>query len=141
LTEIPAECSLAKEVAWALEAGKDIKNYKEARQAVDDHFKGMSGVHTNNNACLTIFGLMIGGNDVTKVISETVAMGMDNDCTAATTGSIVGALVGKKGVPAHWYRNFNNKVDSYLIDIDSFRIDDLLARFAKQAEKALSCCK
>jgi ADP-ribosylglycohydrolase len=134
LTEIPKDCSLAKAVKWALEAGKDIKDYKSARQAMDDHFKGMSGVHTNNNACLTIFGLMIGGTDVTKVISETVAMGMDNDCTAATAGSIVGAIVGKKGVPVHWYKNFNNKVHSYLIDRPQFAIDDLMNRYAKQAE-------
>ncbi len=138
LTEIPAECNLAKEVAWALEAGKDIKNYRDARQAVEDHFKGMSGVHTINNACLTIFGLMIGGTDFTKVISEVVAMGLDNDCTAATAGSIVGAIVGKKGIPEHWYRKFNNKVVSYLIGHDSFRIDDLVERFAKLAEKALT---
>jgi len=135
LTEIPEECSLAKDVKWALEEARNIKNYRDARQAVEDRFKGMSGVHTNNNACLTIFGLTIGGNDVTKVISETVAMGMDNDCTAATAGSIVGAIVGKKGVPEHWYKDFNNKVESYLIGIEEFKIDDVIQRFAAQAKK------
>ncbi|MBC7958540.1 MAG: ADP-ribosylglycohydrolase family protein [Vallitaleaceae bacterium] len=138
LTEIPAECSLAKDVRWALEVGVNIKDYKEARAAVDEHFKGMSLVHTNNNACLTIFGLMIGGTDVTKVISETVAMGLDNDCTAATAGSIVGAIVGKKGMPQHWYKNFNNTVDSYLIEVGEMKIDDVLSRFAIQAEKVYS---
>lgn len=135
LTEIPKQCALYKDITWALETGKKIKNYKEARYAVDERFPSMSTVHTNNNACLTIFGLMIGGNDVTKVISETVAMGLDNDCTAATAGSIVGAIVGKKGVPAHWYKNFNNKVKSYLINQPLFYIDDLVNRFVKQAEK------
>jgi ADP-ribosylglycohydrolase len=134
LTEIPRGCSLYKDIEWALNTGKDIKNYKQAREAVNDYFKGMSGVHTNNNACLTIFGLMIGGTDMTKVISETVAMGLDNDCTAATAGSIVGAIVGKKGIPEHWYKNFNNTVHSYLIDRESFKIDDLVQRFARQAE-------
>lgn len=134
LTEIPGECSLYQDVQWALNAGKDIKNYKQAREAVNEHFKGMSGVHTNNNACLTIFGLMIGGTDMTRVISETVAMGLDNDCTAATAGSIVGAIVGKKGIPAHWYKNFNNTVHSYLINAEVFKFDDLLRRYARQAE-------
>jgi len=98
LTEIPKSCALYSDVEWALNAGRDIKNYRDARSAVDEHFMGMSGVHTNNNACLTIFGLMIGGTDVTKVISETVAMGLDNDCTAAMAGSIVGAIVGKRNL-------------------------------------------
>jgi len=140
LTEIPKECALYRDVKWALEVGKEIKNYKEARKAVDEHFVGMSGVHTNNNACLTIFGLLIGGNDVTKVISETVAMGLDNDCTAATAGSIVGAIVGKNGIPEHWVKNFNNKVLSYLNGLEEFKIDDLVNRFTEQAVKVYSNC-
>jgi ADP-ribosylglycohydrolase len=135
LSEIPSDCLLARDVRWALQEGKNIRNYKQARQAVEDKFKGMSGVHTNNNACLTIFGLMIGGNDVTKVLSETVAMGLDNDCTTATAGSIVGAIVGKNGIPAHWTKNFNNKVMTYMIDRELFQIDDLVVRFAAQARK------
>jgi len=138
LTEIPKECALYGDVLWALEAGKSVKNYKDARAAMEEKFKGMSGVHTNNNAALTIFGLMIGGLDVTKVISETVAMGYDNDCTAATAGSIVGAIVGEKGVPAHWTKNFNNKVHSYLIGHDQFVLDDLLKRYEAQAVKVWS---
>lgn len=134
LTEIPENCALAGEVKWALEAGKDIHNYKEARDAVDFRYEGMHPVHTINNAVLTIWGLMIGGNDMTKVISETVAMGLDNDCTAATAGSIVGAIVGKKGVSEHWYKNFNNKVYSYLNIHKEFAIDDLVNRFTKQAK-------
>jgi len=138
LTEIPKDCSLYHDVLWALEAGKDVKNYKDARAAMEEKFPGMAGVHTNNNAALTIFGLMIGGLDVTKVISETVAMGYDNDCTAATAGSIVGAIVGAKGVPTHWTKNFNNKVHSYLIDRPLFALDDLLARYEAQAVKVYS---
>jgi len=134
LTEIPKDCLLAKDVKWALRTGPTIKHYQQARDAVDKRFAGMNWVHTNNNACLTIFGLFIGGLDVTKVIGQTVAMGMDNDCTAATAGSLVGAVVGKKGVPAHWYKNFNDKVYSYLIGRESFKISQLVKRFAKQAK-------
>jgi ADP-ribosylglycohydrolase len=135
LSEIPKECMLAKDVRWALHESGSIRNYKEARQAVDERFIGMSKVHTNNNACLTIFGLMIGGNDVTKVIGETVAMGMDNDCTAATAGSIVGAIVGKKGVSEHWYKNFNNTVYTYMNNREEFKISDLIQRFTDQSAK------
>ncbi len=135
LTEIPRDCLLAGDVRWALAEGGNIKNFKDARQAVDEKFKGMHPVHTNNNACLTIFGLMIGGHDVTKVIAETVAMGLDNDCTAATAGSIAGAIVGKKGIPVHWYKNFNNKVLTYMIDREEFEISDLIRRFTSQANK------
>jgi len=135
LSEIPKDCSLSKDILWALEESKNIKDYRDARHAVEKRFHGMEHAHTNNNACLTVFGLIIGGNDITKVISETVAMGMDNDCTAATAGSIVGAIVGKKGLEKHWYKNFNNILDTYLTDIGELKIDDIVRRFSAQAEK------
>ena len=135
LTEIPKSCAMAKAVRWALNVAPGIRNYQQARDAMEEHFEGMHRVHTINNACLTIWGITIGGTDLTRVIGETVAMGMDNDCTAATAGSIVGAVVGKRGIPEHWYKNFNNTVRSYLIGRKSFTITGLLTRFARQAAK------
>ena len=135
LTEIPADCATAKAVRWALEIAPQIKNYQDARDAVDERFKGMHSVHTINNACLSIWGVTIGGTDLTKAISETVAMGLDNDCTAATTGSLVGAVVGKGGIPAHWTKNFNNTVYSYMIDRQRFTISGLVERFTAQAAR------
>ena len=135
LTELPKGCALARAVKWAVKVAPDIKDYRQARDAMDERFAGMAGVHTINNACLTIWGLTIGGRDFTRVIGETVAMGMDNDCTGATAGSIAGALVGKAGIPKRWYRRFNNTVYSYIIRRPKFRIDSLLKRFAKQARR------
>ncbi|NLF19007.1 MAG: ADP-ribosylglycohydrolase family protein [Lentisphaerae bacterium] len=135
LTEIPAHCALHKAVRWALRVAPDIRDYRQAREAVEQHFKGMHPVHTINNACLTVWGITIGKTDFTRVIGETVAMGMDNDCTAATAGSIVGAVVGRRGVPATWYQRFDDTIHSYLLDHRSFSIRDVLRRFEKQAER------
>ena len=135
LTEIPRDCAMAKAVRWALGTVPRIKDYRRARDAIEKRFQGMHGVHTINNACLTIWGIMIGGTDFTRVIAETVAMGMDNDCTAATAGSIVGAVVGKRGIPKRWYRQFNNKVHSYLIGKKSFTISGLIHRFGRGAKR------
>lgn len=143
LQEIPRDCLLAQEVRWALAQAPRIKNYKQARAAVDKRYTkgdvasytGMHPVHTINNACLTIWGVTIGGRDFSRAIGETVAMGLDNDCTAATTGSLVGAVVGKRGIPKHWTAKFENKVHSYLIGKPSFRIDDLFRRFEKAAAR------
>jgi ADP-ribosylglycohydrolase len=133
LTEIPKDCELAKAIRWALNVAPTIHDYRQARETVEDRFVGMSPVHTINNACLTIWGLTIGGNDFTRVIGETVAMGMDNDCTAATAGSIIGAILGKNLIPQHWVNKFNNTVHSYLIGKTNFKIDNLTRRFTKAA--------
>jgi ADP-ribosylglycohydrolase len=137
LTEIPRKCALAHAVRWALQVAPELKDYADARRAVDERFAGMHPVHTINNACLTIFGLAIGGLDVTRVLGETVAMGLDNDCTAATAGSIVGAIVGADRIPSHWTTPFQDQAHTYLRDHDTFAISDLVRRFARQRERIL----
>ncbi|MCY4466330.1 MAG: ADP-ribosylglycohydrolase family protein [Chloroflexi bacterium] len=138
LEEIPADCYLAQEVRWSLDEAPKIKNYRDARAAVDARYPGMHKVHAINNAVLTIWGLTIGGEDYSKVIGETVAMGLDNDCTAATAGSIWGAVYGKDAIPGHWHENFNNKVHTFLIGQELFALDDMVDRFIVQAERVLS---
>ena len=133
LTEIPRDCALQKAIQWSLRIAPEIRNHKQARAAVDRKFTGMHGVHTINNACLTVWGITIGNKDFSRVIGETVAMGLDNDCTAATAGSIVGAVVGKKGIPPRWHRGFGDTIHSYLIGRKRFSIRDVLKRFEKQA--------
>jgi len=138
LTEIPAKCALSQAIRWALQVAPEIKDYKQARAAVDERFQGMNCVHTINNACLTMFGLTIGGKDVTRVLGETVAMGLDNDCTAATAGSIVGAVVGQRRIPVRWYKRFDDTIHSYLIGHERFSIQDVLRRFEVQAQRVHS---
>ena len=135
LCEIPKNCMLYHDVVWALDESRNIRNYKDARAAVDERFAGMHHVHTQNNAALTIFGLIIGEGDVTRVLSEVIAMGMDNDCTAATAGSIAGAIAGKKNLAPHWYSRFNNKVYTYINGYPELAIDDVARRFAAVARK------
>jgi ADP-ribosylglycohydrolase len=133
LTEIPKDCLLAQAVRWALKTAPGIKNYRQAREAVDKKFDDMANVHTINNACLTVFGLILGGKDFTKVIGETVAMGRDNDCTGATAGSICGALIGAKNIPKHWTTSFGDTIHSYLIGRKKFGMNSVIKRFHKQA--------
>ncbi|MGQ9662280.1 MAG: ADP-ribosylglycohydrolase family protein [Kiritimatiellia bacterium] len=135
LTEIPADCVLAQSIRWALRVAPEIHGYEEARSRVDERFKGMHVAHTINNACLTVWGLTLGRTDFTRVIGTTVAMGLDNDCTAATAGSIVGTVIGRARIPAHWYRRFYNTVHSYLVGHKKFTITGLVERFARQAAR------
>ncbi len=74
LEEIPAACLLADGIRWALDEAPNIEDYRDAHQAVTERYGRMNRVHTINNACLTVWGITIGGRDFTKVISETVAM-------------------------------------------------------------------
>ena len=138
LEEIPADSITAREIRWALELAPSVSNYKDAAALVAERYPGLWKSHSFQNNALTIWGLSLGGDDYTKVIGETVAMGQDNDCTAATAGSIFGAVYGKSAIPKHWHKNFNNKVHSYLNGKASFAIDDVVDRFVAQAESVLA---
>jgi ADP-ribosylglycohydrolase len=135
LEEIPRDCLFAQGIRWSLDIADQIKDYRDANAAITEAYGGMHIVHAINNGCLTVWGLTIGGRDFTKVIGETVAMSFDNDCTAATAGSIAGAVLAKDGVPEHWWKNFNNKSLSYLNGHSAFEIDDLVDRFTVQAQR------
>lgn len=137
LAEIPKDCLLHRDISWALEAGKTVKDHRDARRLADERFGEMHIVHTNNNLCLIVFGLMIGGTDLVRALSETVAMGLDSDCTTASLGSIVGAVVGKKNIPPYLYERFNNTMETYLIDQPSFHFDDMTRRFMKLNRRIL----
>lgn len=137
LQEIPAECLLARDIHWAFEKAPEIHDYLEARAAAEEYFDWMSGVHTNLNACLTIFGLLLGGDDFGKVIGEITAMGYDNDCNAATAGSIWGAVHGIGSIPQAWYEGFHNKVYTYLNDVPMISLDKLCARFGAIARQVI----
>ena len=136
LREIPAECTLQKDIEWALDIGPSLNDFEKARAVIDERFAGMPGAHTNNNACLNVFGFMLGKGDFTETIAYTVAMGLDNDCTGATAGSIIGAIVGKKGIAPHWTERFNDKVKTYLTGYPEMSINDVIDRFVCLYEKS-----
>lgn len=139
LKEIPKECELYRDIVWALSVGEKVTDYITARKMVDERFANMSSVHTNNNACLVVFALMMNRDDFNKAISDTVAMGLDNDCTAATVGSIMGASLGIDAISPHWYKCFNNTVRTYIMGYPEFRIDDLVERFINMRAKIFNC--
>jgi ADP-ribosylglycohydrolase len=135
LTEIPEGCRLASDLRWALDLGPRLKDWRAARAAVDERLPGMSSVHTNNNACLTVFGVILGNGDFTKTIGGIVAMGLDNDCTAATAGSLFGAAHGLKSIPERWWKPFGDRTRTYLNDYEWVGDMDVATRFARAAKQ------
>ena len=114
-----------------------IQSYEDARNWVDKRFEGMDRVHTINNACLTVFGVLLGKTDITRVISQTVAMGLDNDCNAATAGSISGAVAGIEKVSPHWIIPMQNRIHSYIKGYEYFFIDDVINRYVNITEQRM----
>lgn len=122
-----------REISWALQVKDQVHNHLIANQLVRERFPDMSWVHAINNACLTVWGIHLGQNDFTTGISETVAMSYDNDCTAATVGSVLGAYLGMEAIDPKWYKPWNNRILSYLHGISEFAVNDVIDRYERLA--------
>ncbi len=125
------------DLTWALKVAPKVTTAAKGFRLVTDRFKGMHSVHTNNNACLTVWGVTLGRRDLTRGIGTTVAMGYDSDCTAATVGSIIGATLGARNIPAHWVKPFKGRCRTYMKGREWFTIADIVRRFAKAAKATL----
>ena len=131
MKQIPKESELYQALEWAFSCEKEVTNYIRARNLLDKKFERMHRVHTINNMCAIVFALMLGGSDFTKCIGNCVAIGLDNDCTGATVGSIVGACIGFDKIPEHWYNRFNNTVATYITGYEKLELEDVVERFVK----------
>ena len=134
LSEIPENCLFAEGVRWALE--QNPSDYKQAYDLVWERYAGMFNGSALSNALHVIMGLSIGKKDFTKTIGETVAMSGDNDCTGATAGSILGAVIGIDSIPSHWTAPFQGRMHIYLNEQPEYLpLQSVCDRFERLAEK------
>lgn len=134
LTEIPENCLFAEGIRWALE--QKVTSYRDAHDAVWARYKGMFNGSALTNALHVVMGLMVGQKDFTRTIGHTVAMAGDNDCTGATAGSILGAVIGREAIPAHWVEPFRGRMHIYLMEHPEYlEIESVCQRFERLAEK------
>lgn len=133
LEEIPAECMFARAVRWALQ--QRPADWEQAAVLVENEFSGMFSGHAVNNAAQVVLGLKLGGGDFTRTIGQTVAMGLDNDCTAATAGSILGAVIGADRIPPHWTEPFCGRIQCYFKGLPPYlSMEEVAERYRRQAE-------
>ena len=135
LTEIPAKSRMAETVRKTIKWCETDGDWEATWERVDKQYAGMSCAHTLNNAALTIMGLIYGAGDFEKTISLTVMGGVDTDCTGATAGSIIGAILGVKKLPKKWTDPLGDKLVTYLIGEEQQSIADLANRFVKVAKQ------
>jgi ADP-ribosylglycohydrolase len=80
-----------------------------------------------NNAALISLGLLW-GSDFTSAVTIAIAGGRDTDSTAATVGSVYGALHGLASIPEHLVGTTHIHVRSAVRDFDRIRIAELAER-------------
>jgi len=133
LTEIPENCRTAQTVRETLEWCTEDGDWDKTTNRILQRYSGMAGAHTLNNAALTVAGLVYGAGNFEKTIALTVMGGVDTDCTGATAGSLLGAILGAKRLPKKWTAPLGTRAESYIKDHRWWTHADIVRRFMKIA--------
>ena len=63
------------------------------------------------NSAYIIIGLLYGEGDFYKTIDISTRCGQDSDCNPASSGGILGAIIGYDKIPAYWMKNLKEVED------------------------------
>ncbi len=125
---VPDGSRLHATVSRVVELHRAGAGWADAIDWVDRTFADHSWVHTLNNAAIIVAGLLWGEDDVAASIGLTVQAGLDTDSSAATVGSVLGALHGAAALPGHLVDPLQDRIASAVHGYDGSRISDLAAR-------------
>ena len=137
LSAIPEKSRLTEAVKDVISWSKEFSDWKDAWDKIFEKYGHYHSVHTINNAAVVVMGLLYGGGDYEKSITISVMGGWDTDCNGATTGSILGVILGAEALPDKWIKPLNDRVKSFVVGYNDSRISDLAKRTLNMAKKFL----
>lgn len=131
LTEIPADCRLARCLHDVFAWRETEPTWQGCWERINERYGHYHGVHTINNAALVALGLLYGDGDLGATIGIAVHGGWDTDCNGATAGSVLGAILGAEALPARWTVPLDDQMESALFGHAHHRLSDLAALAAR----------
>ena len=117
MSEIPRTSRLSADLAEAIDWRRQGLTYDQAVERIHakwDEAVGHDWCHTNSNAVICAVALLWGEGDFGASICRAVQPCFDTDCNGATVGSILGMMLGAKGIPARWGDRLNDTLHTSL---------------------------
>jgi len=137
LTVVPEGSRLAEALRSVIRLHADGATSDEALEWVDQNLGHYNWVHTINNAALISIGLLWGTDFVTSV-ALTISGGRDTDSSAATVGSVYGALHGLGSIPQDLVGTTHVRVRSAVRGFDRVEISELARRTLALIDRSAS---
>ena len=141
------EMALAKipntSLTWAVVSDitkwhREYSDWRETRNRIWEKYGSYGWVSSPLNLASVVMALLYGNGDFDLSLMIAVAAGWDNDCNAATTGGLLGTIVGESNIHDRWkeplmnlYRNTNRD------NLPSDTISNIASRTQVIAEKAI----
>lgn len=131
LSQIPLHSRMTEAIKKVIQWKKDGVSWKEAIKKIHlayDENNMHHWAHVIPNAMIVCIGLIYGELDLEKTIGITVLGAMDTDCNAATSGSIIGMILGVNSLPGKWTKPLNDTLKSGVDGFGKVRISDMAKR-------------
>lgn len=128
LTVVPPRSRLYTSQAELLRMAERGATGETVQRWIDSELGHYNWVHTVNNAAIIAAALLWGEGDFVRSIALAVGAGRDTDSTAATVGSVFGALHGVDAIPGRLVEPTGGVVRSAVRGFDRITITELAAR-------------
>jgi len=138
LSEIPSNCRLREAVLDTMAWCERDSEWETTWERINQKYGHYGMVHTINNAALVVMALLHGRGDFTRTIAVAVMGGWDTDCNGATTGSIMGAILGAKALPAKWVDPLHDRLLNMVAGVGEVRISALARRTTAVQQQVLA---
>jgi ADP-ribosylglycohydrolase len=128
LDYVPAGSRLAEALNGVHDLYRKGCSWEAAVETIRARLGHYSWVHSINNACLIMVGLLWGNGDYAATVGSVVQGGWDTDSNAATAGSVVGTVLGAAKLPSHFIEPLHDRTRSVIFGFDNSPISELARR-------------
>lgn len=137
LCEIPSRSrlheALSKVLSWYNNGASHEEIVKWIHSEYDEK-NAHNWTHVIPNTMIIVAALLYGNGEFGKSICLAVQSGFDTDCNGATTGSIMGMLVGEEGIPKKWLDPIDGKIGSQVYTMPIVDVDALTDRILSHCD-------
>ncbi len=138
LAEIPATSRLYESVMRLVKRYDEGVSKEDAFadiHAVWNDYDAHDWCHTISNALIVVAALLYGGGDYGKSICMAVETGFDTDCNGATVGSVLGMMLGEKGISDDWKAPTHGILDTTIAGAEKSEIAVLAQKTMAHIER------
>lgn len=131
LAFVPPESRLVQAIGEVLDWHTQGLTWEEASDRIHaawDEFNGHHWCHTISNAQVVAAALLFGRKDFAKTLAYAVMPGFDTDCNGATAGSVLGVVLGARGLPADWTEPLHDTLESGVDGMGKVKISEMARR-------------
>ncbi|QGQ98503.1 ADP-ribosylglycohydrolase family protein [Paenibacillus psychroresistens] len=133
LALIPADSIVAQCIQFVIDRFNAGVTWMDTRREILVNYGSPDASHCVENVGFTVLALLFGRGDFTDTMLIAVNSGYDTDCTAATSGAILGQILGGDSIPQVWLDKMGAE---YVMWFDLHRRSMLISDLAEDTCKA-----